>query len=166
MRGQRSWLRGFRGEGRMRGKSLLHELLLPFLLRQPQMQRNWVSNSSNTHRQPQQEMASCNVFRCVLASIYEDLSVHMSVRPSLRGSVCPSVSIKEKTLKSPEMNHIQDIYRYSNKINTKRTHRCPIGLVSRFCLFRWYSFRFASILVIMPWAVHCSALGGNSCAFF
>ena len=49
-------------------------------------------------------------------------SVRMSVCPSVCPSVGPSVSIKEKTPKSPgiinEMNHIQDIHRYSNKKNS------------------------------------------------
>ena len=54
-----------------------------------------------------------------------------SVCPSVRLSVCPLTLGKKRQNcpKSSGMNHIQDIQRYSNKINTQRTHRCPIGLV-------------------------------------
>ena len=43
------------------------------------------------------------LFRCVLASLYEGLSVRPWVHPSVRPSVGPSVSIKEKTPKSTKI---------------------------------------------------------------
>ena len=49
------------------------------------------------------------VFRCVLASLYEGLSVHMSVCPY----VLPSVNIKEKSAKTA----------------SKDASYCPLGLV-------------------------------------
>ena len=58
-------------------------------------------------------VACVSLFRCVL---------YKRVCPSVVPSVCPSVNIKTKNAKivqnHQEMNHIHDIHRYSNKINT------------------------------------------------